>query len=69
MKHPRPDNRPNWRDPNLLCIRNYTFRNGRNVTEVTPEFEQEWRQICMEINTQPSWRDDPMYHMSKRKPR
>lgn len=60
-----PDTRPDWRDPAMPLCRNYTFANGRKVTEVPPEFEQEWRQICMQRNSMPEWRDDPTYNLRK----
>lgn len=60
-----PDTRPNWRDPNMPLVRDYTFRDGRKVTEVTPEFEQEWRRMCMDLNQAPNWRHDPTYNLRK----
>jgi len=58
---PNP-NALDWRDPQMPLVRDYTFRSGAKLTEVTPEFEQEWRQICMERNAAPEWRDDPLYN-------
>lgn len=63
-KYTSPDG-ISWRNPSMPLVRDYTFANGRKVTEVDPEFEQRWRQHCMEINTAPSWRDDPTYFSRK----
>jgi hypothetical protein len=67
MKRPQPDLRPSWRDPNLPCICNYTMNDGRKLTEVSPEWEQEWRKICMEINQAPDWHNDPTYDLKKQR--
>jgi hypothetical protein len=53
----------------MPLYRDYTFHGGRKVTSVTPEFEQEWRQMCMELNAAPNWRNDPTYDLATRKDR
>lgn len=56
-----------WRDPNMKLVRDYTFQNGRKITEVDPEFETQWREHCMNINTAPTWRNDPLYNANRRR--
>lgn len=63
-----PDTRPDWRDPQMPVIRDYLLGNGTRKRIVDPEYESQWRSICMEINTHPTWRNDPTYNM-RRKPK
>lgn len=70
MKRPRrPDTRPNWRDPNMPCARDYEMRDGSRMTIVDPEYERRFREFCMEINKHPDWRDDPTYDLKKQRKR
>lgn len=67
MKRPKPDLRPSWRDPNLLCERQYKMPDGTLRTQVDPDYEHRYREFLMETSTHPSWRNDPTYNM-RRKP-
>lgn len=65
---PPADLRPSWRDPNLPCIRAYRFGDGTTKTEVDPSYEQRYREMLMQTSAQPEYKNDPTYHMDKRKP-
>ena len=67
MKRPRPDLRPNWRDPNLPCIRDYRMGDGTRLTEVDPDYERRYREMLMETTDHPNWRNDPTYNLRKSK--
>lgn len=62
---PPPDTRPNWRDPNLPCIRDYRMGNGERKIEIDPDYEHRYRAHMMEAAPHPSWRNDPTYNMKK----
>jgi len=62
-----PDNRPDWRDPNMPCYRNYRFGNGIVQEFVDPEYERRYRSHMISSADQPGWRNDPTYNL--RKPR
>jgi len=67
MKRPKPDHRPNWRDPNMPLMRDYKMSDGTTRTIVDPDYERRWREHCMEMNRAPSWRDDPTYDMKRKR--
>ena len=60
-----PDDRPNWRDPNLPCIRDYIMRNGERKTEIDPDYEHRYRQFQIETSPHTEWRNDPTYNLRK----
>lgn len=60
-----PDSRLNWRDPAMPVMRDYRISNGTTKHIIDPEYERQWREMCMEINTMPTWRNDPTYNMRK----
>lgn len=62
LKAPIRTDIPDWRDPQMPLCRNYTMMNGSKLTEVSPEFEQRFRQHGMDISPMPNWRDDPTYY-------
>ena len=64
-----PDTRPNWRDPQMPCTRNYLMSDGTTKTAVDPEYERRFREVCMEINAHPTWRSDPTYDLKKQRKR
>lgn len=66
---PSPDTRPDWRDPNLPCIRRYRFGNGETKIEIDPDYERRYREMLVNTPdpTHPDYRSDPTYHLSKRK--
>jgi hypothetical protein len=66
-RRPRHDSRPDWRDPNLPCIRDYRMGDGTHKTEVDPDYERRYREHLMQTSSHPSYRDDPTYNL-KRKP-
>lgn len=66
-RRPRPDLRPNWRDPALPCIRDYTMRDGTRLIDVDPDYERRYRQHLMEISSHPTYLDDPTYNLRKPK--
>lgn len=64
-RRPPPDLRPNWRDPAMPVMRDYKMGDGSTKTIVNPEYERQWREICMKMNQAPEWRNDPTYNMRK----
>lgn len=60
-----PDTRPSWRDPNLPCIRDYRFADGRRLREVDPDYERRYREMLMSTSAQPDYRSDPTYNLRK----
>lgn len=69
MKHPKPDRRLDWRDPNMPVIRDYRMANGQHRTEVDPDYERRYREHLMQFGEQPSYRNDPTYNLRKDKPK
>ena len=70
-KSPKPDLRPDWRDPNMPALFACTDRKtGKNfLKEFSPvratyAFAKKLRQ---EDKLLPSWRDDPTYNLRKPK--
>jgi len=60
-----PDTRPNWRDPNLPCIRRYRMADGTTKTEVDPDYERRYREFLLADSSQPDYRSDPTYNLRK----
>ena len=67
MKRAVPDNRPDWRDPEMPVIRDYRMANGTRKTEVDPDYEHRYREMLVSTSDNPSWRDDPTYNMKRKK--
>lgn len=68
-KHrPRPDTRPDWRDPDMPVLREYRMANGRLVTEIDPEYERRYREFKLHDAIAPTFRNDPTYNLRRRKP-
>ena len=68
MKRPKPDHRPNWRDPSMPVLRDYRMSDGTTRTTIDPDYERRYREMLMETSVQPNWKNDPTYDL-KRKPR
>lgn len=49
----------------MPVMRDYRISNGTTKHIIDPEYERQWREMCMEINTMPTWRNDPTYNMRK----
>ena len=65
-RRPEPDNRPDWRDPNMPC---YAFHE-----ECTPELMRMLALECMDhydacpgLYWDENWRNDPTYNLRVRK--
>ena len=67
MKRPKPDHRPNWRDPNMPVMRDYRMANGEVHTTIDPDYERRYREMLMETSTHLSWKNDPTYNIRKPK--
>jgi hypothetical protein len=67
MKRQPPDLRPSWRDPAMPVMRDYKMSDGSTKTIVDPEYERQWREICMTMNKAPDWRNDPTYDMKRKR--
>lgn len=65
-RRPLLDTRPDWRDPDLPCIRNYRMPNGTLRTEVDPDYESRYRAHMIEAAEQPDWRRDPTYNLRRK---
>ena len=67
----KPDTRLDWRDPNMPVIRDIEYQNGMRVWRVqeliAPEIEQKYRIEVMQHYPRQDWRQDPTYHMAKRR--
>lgn len=49
-RHP-PDDRLDWRDPDMPVLRDYKMANGKIVNVVDPDYERRYREFMM---TQPA---------------
>lgn len=67
MKRPRPDNRLDWRDPQMPVFRNYTMRDGTQKTFVDPDYERQYREFMINASPQLSWREDPTYEAKRKR--
>lgn len=57
---PRPDTRLNWRDPEMPVL----GKSGRPIDHRKMELKA---QMALEMSREPNWRNDPTYHMRKKK--
>jgi hypothetical protein len=64
---PRPDTRPDWRDPNLPVIRDYRMGDGSRKTEVDPDYEHRYREHMMSAAPHPDYKRDPTYNLRRKK--
>lgn len=62
-----PDNRPDWRDPNMPLVRNYRMANGTVKELVEPEYEQRYREHMISASMAPNYKHDPTYNLRRRK--
>lgn len=53
----------------MPVIRKYRFGDGTLRTDIDPDYERRYREMLMETSAHPSFKNDPTYHMSKRKPK
>lgn len=70
MKRPRPDTRPDWRDPNMPVMRDYRMGDGSHKTIIDPDYERRYREYLMTDTTvpnHPNWRLDPTYDLKKQR--
>lgn len=66
------DTRPDWRDPAMPVLRKYRMGDGTTKTIVDANYERRYREMLIETapaDVFPSWRNDPTYHLNKRKPK
>lgn len=65
-----PDQRPDWRDPQMPVIRDYVMRDGTRKTTVDPDYEHRYREFLItlpdETGAHPHWRNDPTYNMRRK---
>lgn len=64
MRRPKPDNRPDWRDPNMPCG---VQTKSEGSTYWAPERVSKVAKVRMEMCPEPSWRNDPTYNLRKPK--
>lgn len=72
MKRSRkPDRRPDWRDPNMPVMRDYTMGDGSTKTIVDQDYERRYREHLLSLHddTHPNYRDDPTYDLKKQRKR
>lgn len=69
MKRPKPDNRPDWRDPQMPVMRDYRMGNGEVRHVIDPDYERRYREMLMETTAHPSFHNDPTYNLNRRKPK
>ena len=56
----------------MPVMRDYKMGDGTKRTIIDPDYERRYREMLIETapaNRFPNWRNDPTYHLSKRKPR
>ena len=62
-----PDTRPDWRDPDMPCVRTYTMTNGSILSVVDADFERRFREHLMQVSVQPHFLSDPTYNLKRKK--
>ena len=67
MKRPKPDKRPDWRDPAMTVERDYIMTSGRRLINPDPEWERRYREHLMQVNPAPEWRNDPTYNLRRKR--
>lgn len=65
----RHDNRLDWRDPNMLVMRDYLMGDGSTKTIVDQDYERRYREMLMETSAHPSYKLDPTYDLKKQRKR
>lgn len=69
-RRPPPDNRLDWRDPEMPVWRNYKMRDGSTKGWVDPDYERRFREHRMEVSQVmqdvPDWRSDPTYNLRRK---
>ena len=63
MKHPKPDTRPDWHDPNMPVLRDYRMGDGSRKTVIDPDYERRYREMLMVATPHPDYRNDPTYNL------
>lgn len=64
MKRPRPDNRPDWRDPNMPVL---VQHRTDGLISVEPERLQKVANVRLHMCPEPDWHDDPTYDLKKQR--
>lgn len=70
-KRPRTDI-PNWRDPNMLVLRDYVMGDGSRKHIVDPDYEHRYREHLMSLPPEegrPLHKNDPTYDLKKQRKR
>jgi hypothetical protein len=65
MKRPKPDNRPDWRDPNMPVL---VQSKSQGQIYIEPE---RWARVCnarLAMSSEPTFKNDPTYNL-RRKPK
>ncbi len=58
-RKPKPDTRPDWRDPNLPVY-------GKSGRAIDYYLQEEVAKMRLATSREPFWRDDPTYNMRKK---
>lgn len=58
---------PDWRDPDMPVIRDYTMRDGSKKTIVDQDYEHRYREFMVSDpnGRYPNWCNDPTYNIRK----
>lgn len=65
MRRSKPDNRPDWRDPNMPVL---VQSKSQGQIYIEPERWQRVAKARMDVAGEPNWRTDPTYNL-RRKPK
>lgn len=68
-RRPRPDLRPNWRDPDMPVFRDYLMPDGTTKIIIDQDYERRYREMLMETTNQTPWNLDPTYDLKKQRKR
>lgn len=60
------DNRLSHRDPAMPVLRDYKMANGEVRNVIDPEYERRYREMLVQTSIEPSWKQDPIYHMKRK---
>lgn len=67
----KPDTRPDWRDPNMPVMRDYTMGDGTTQHIIDQDYERRYREHLLSLpdDTHPHFRNDPTYDLKKQRKR
>lgn len=63
-----PDDRLDWRDPEMPVIRKVTIQGREEVREIPPKYIEQYykNKIFGAYYDAPNWRDDPSYNWNRK---